>query len=539
MSTFIRGITNFYFLIILITLFVLNVESIENPCDIPHNIEALSSHIEFSEDAPVGSILFQVPFVGEESEIDIIDFTSNELDNAQLSEHFTLNFKNLTLKRSYDVDSMHIDLIEILFTCRSKVRSKGLQQQNTFLLYLTVNDINDNAPKFSEESYKFSVKEMTPIGTIVDNTIKAIDNDLPDRPNSQISFRILDGPFSDYFEFPLTSNGKIAVAKQFNYDTFTKCSLLIQVYDHGTPQLSSNTTVEINVIDTDDKDPKFSTNFYIGHINSNSKIGTQVNNMRPTSINAFDQDFGINMTVEYYLTSNPHNMFKIDKTTGQIYLKNLIKNDEKKDYNLIVKAAQTDNPLRSTLAMINIAIIESNDFGPVFEKHLYHAEVVENCQLDTIVCTVRANDKDKNKLEYSIKKSFSSVPFEIDKELGIIRVKSPIDYETQKEYNFDVLVNDGGNTTDIARVQIKVVNVLDTPPKFQRKLYHFKIDSQKLNEIKMNYQENEHGNNDVYVGQVKAFDVENSGNQIYYYLKYNSKDQFKDIFCISKQTGKL
>lgn len=59
------------------------------------------------------------------------------------------------------------------------------------------------------------------------------------------------------------------------------------------------------MIDIDDKDPVFDKNFYIGSIARNSRPGTMVNMSEP--IFAFDQDFGINMTLEYSLNNSKLN----------------------------------------------------------------------------------------------------------------------------------------------------------------------------------------------------------------------------------------
>lgn len=54
-----------------------------------------------------------------------------------------------------------------------------------------------------------------------------MDRDMPNRPNSQISFSIAPGPFSDYFELPLTTKSDIAMARLVHYDTFSSCNLTI------------------------------------------------------------------------------------------------------------------------------------------------------------------------------------------------------------------------------------------------------------------------------------------------------------------------
>ena len=183
-----------------------------------------SARIEFDENAPTGTLLFTLPFQGEQIEIDEIKFKSNDLNQTKLNDFFEIKFKNLMLKTTYDLDVIQLDLIEILFTCSSKVSNI----QNTFLLYMTINDINDNVPEFIGTPYSFSIKELIPVGTVVYQQIKAIDRDLPDKPNSQISFSIVKGPYSDYFEFPLTTKSELATSKLIQYDLFSKCNLTIR-----------------------------------------------------------------------------------------------------------------------------------------------------------------------------------------------------------------------------------------------------------------------------------------------------------------------
>jgi hypothetical protein len=183
-----------------------------------------SARIEFDENAPTNTRLFTLPFQGEQNEIDEIKFKSNDLNQSKLNSYFEINSKTLVLKAHYDLDVIQIDLIEILFTCSSKVSNI----ENTFLLYVTINDVNDKAPEFIGAPYSFSIKELIPVGTIVFQNIKAIDRDLPDKPNSQISFSIIKGPCSEYFEFPLTTNSDLATSKLIQYDLFSKCNLTIK-----------------------------------------------------------------------------------------------------------------------------------------------------------------------------------------------------------------------------------------------------------------------------------------------------------------------
>ncbi|RNA14879.1 protocadherin Fat 4 [Brachionus plicatilis] len=152
-----------------------------------------------------------------------------------------------------------------------------------------------------EDHQPDATTSLTPIGSVVFNEVKAIDKDMPNRPNSQISYSVVAGQCAQYFEFPLSTRPEIAVAKLINYDSLSGCNLTIKAQDHGEPVLSSETTIEISIIDIDDKDPVFDRNFYMGSIARNSLPGTLVNMSQP--IFAFDQDFGINMTLEYHLNN--------------------------------------------------------------------------------------------------------------------------------------------------------------------------------------------------------------------------------------------
>lgn len=117
-----------------------------------------SSRIEFDENAPKNTILFELPFnITYSQEIKDIKFKSNELNETILSEYFEIiDLKKFVLKTSYDLDEIQIDLIELLFTCTVS----GSQLSTTFLLYITINDVNDNRPQFVSTPYQINIKEV-------------------------------------------------------------------------------------------------------------------------------------------------------------------------------------------------------------------------------------------------------------------------------------------------------------------------------------------------------------------------------------------
>lgn len=120
-----------------------------------------SARIEFNEDTSANSLLFSLPFIGKENEISI-NFKSNELNETLLQKYFQLKSKEVLLKTSYNLDEIRIDLIELVFTCSPRNASlNGHGSSNMFLLYVTINDVNNKQPEFIGAPYDFTINEVS------------------------------------------------------------------------------------------------------------------------------------------------------------------------------------------------------------------------------------------------------------------------------------------------------------------------------------------------------------------------------------------
>jgi hypothetical protein len=211
-------------------------------------------------------------------------------------------------------------------------------------------------------------------------------------------------------------------------------------------------------------------------------------------------------------------LFEIDKRTGEIKITSPITDFNIMEFNLIVKASQTDNQLRTAMSMVSIVVVDVNEHAPKFDADIYETSVQENAQLDTIVCEVHATDLDSNRIEYSILNNHES-PFVIDKYRGVLKVNGRIDYEMKTKYEIEVQAYDGKHSEKV-RVLVNILNIVDKAPYFEYNHYNFKI--------KVPY--------DVYVGQIKATDIEGTGNMTYR-MQFNDMND-SSLFCIT-QTGTM
>lgn len=133
--------------------------------------------------------------------------------------------------------------------------------------------------------------------------------------------------------------------------------------------------------------------------------------------------------------------------------------------------AEDSGKLFST-ATVNIKVTDINDKNPEFTKDAYQFSVEEGTN-ETSVGFVHATDADEGVnalVSYFIP---SDLPFTIDNETGEIRTITPLDYETQKQYQFVVTAKDGAPDPRIATatVSIEVQDIEDELPIFSRLEY--------------------------------------------------------------------
>ncbi len=94
--------------------------------------------------------------VGSTDQIQL-SFRSNELNETQINRYFELQANSHMLKSNYDLDELKIDLIELVFICtvpaKADKSSGNRSRSNRFLLYITINDVNNKVPQFVAEPY--------------------------------------------------------------------------------------------------------------------------------------------------------------------------------------------------------------------------------------------------------------------------------------------------------------------------------------------------------------------------------------------------
>ncbi|TPP60477.1 Protocadherin-11 Y-linked [Fasciola gigantica] len=130
-------------------------------------------------------------------------------------------------------------------------------------------------------------------------------------------------------------------------------------------------------------------------------------------------------------------------------------------------------------------ILDLNDHDPEVPASLIHLQVHEDTDPtrrlnDYIIGQINATDRDVGenaRLRYSIVEPDVQNLVSIDSATGILRSKGTLDYETSQILPFTVLVTDFGDPPRSAhcRVEVKVIDVNDHSPQFERSRYFFTV----------------------------------------------------------------
>lgn len=333
----------------------------------------------------------------------------------------------------------------------------------TALVFVTVQDENDNIPQFTDEPYSFSVVEHSSIGTTV-GTVIATDADIG--TNGQIDY-LLSGGNSIFNIDRLMGTLTVADRRRLDREVASSFILSITAMDRGSPATSNTTLVTVQLIDINDNPPLFSSSSYTTTVSESEHVGTTI-----LPVSAMDLDFERNGQVTYSLQGT--SVFRVDSSSGEISLASSLDRENQSIYSFNVISSDGGSPSLSSTAQITIDISDENDNPPVFQQSSYSTQVSENLTPGQLVLSVVAIDADIGQnanITYYI--TGPSVPFEVDPELGTVVTVSSLDRELTDLYTFEIVAEDGGSPSimSVVPVNITLTDTNDNAPIFSQPSY--------------------------------------------------------------------
>ncbi|XP_067663318.1 protocadherin Fat 1-like isoform X2 [Haliotis asinina] len=386
------------------------------------------------------------------------------------------------------------------------------------IVFVHLNDINDNAPAFESQSYTEAVREGVAIGTEI-LSVKAIDQDVGLNGLVHYSIAPISMAHEDVHYFHIDSEtGVIISKKKLDFERRSDFYFFAVAIDSGIPALNSTVVVHVILMDLNDNAPHFSRSYYECSITDQAKRGQLV-----TKVVAYDDDQSNSGYLFYSIVDgNEKKTFVIDSSSGLITVSEWRKPNFESLYMLNVSV--TDG-VYTSYARVTVTVRNTNMHAPVFSHAEYFTEYSEINGKGMPVLTVSATDEDRGTyglVTYTIPSDRMKEVFHIDADSGEMFTKVELDREKQSLYVVPVAATDNGGQMGFCSVHVTVGDFNDCIP-------HFLV---------TNYQGNVFSNATIgqHVLQVKATDEDAGINGKLVYSLYPNKEAFNP-FHLDSTTG--
>ncbi|XP_062991159.1 protocadherin-23 [Elgaria multicarinata webbii] len=304
-------------------------------------------------------------------------------------------------------------------------------------LTIIVLDVNDEPPMFTKALYEASICENKDPGRVV---LKVEATDKDSGINSLLQYEILPGPGYETFQIN-SDTGEITTAISFDRETQEIFTIKVLVRDSGTPILSNTATVVFRVLDENDHAPKFLLPVSEIQILENQEPSTVF------TVMALDQDAADNGTVQYRIIGGDvRGCFALHKTSGDLFTTCSLDRERVSNITLVVECFDLGYPPRSSVARLQITVLDENDNSPLFARNPYQTTVREDVAEGSTVLELFAMDADEGpngEVTYSLTDGTLGA-FAIDRITGAIITTKPLDREKKSQYVFKAVATDSG-----------------------------------------------------------------------------------------------
>uniref|UniRef100_A0AAQ6ANN8 Cadherin domain-containing protein n=1 Tax=Amphiprion ocellaris TaxID=80972 RepID=A0AAQ6ANN8_AMPOC len=265
-----------------------------------------------------------------------------------------------------DMDREQREHYQVVIEAKDMAGQRG-GLTGTTVVNITLTDVNDNPPRFTQSIYQFRVPESSKSGSPV-GRIQATDRDIG--RNAEMYFTIVSGDGMDMFDISAdkdTQEGVITVSKPLDFEKKPSYTVEIQVQNTQVdPRFMSSgskdmATVRIAVEDVDEP-PLFDKASYLMEVKEDAAVGVAVG-----SVSAMDPD-GARSMVKYSIDrrTDMDRVFNVHPGNGSVFLLRSLDREEAAWHNITVTATEYNNPRQSSHVPVYIRLLDINDNAPTF-----------------------------------------------------------------------------------------------------------------------------------------------------------------------------
>jgi len=395
---------------------------------------------------------------------------------------------------------------------------------------ISVEDVNDNRPRFPVEEICVSIPENTPVNARFAVEPSASDPDLG--PHSVQTYWLVN----DFGVFTLdveeNEGGELTpfliVTEALDRETQAEYVTDIIAEDGGTPPLLGAATLKIIITDVNDNCPRFTKSIMNVTLHGNTTKGAHLGRLH-----AFDPDLGANAQISYAYSErvprNTRTLFHLDQASGTIKLARKIDKDTSRFYKLTVLAIGPG--CIPAVATVNVHVHKVTKAPPTVLPRYIAAErdgVISMKESEPAFSPIAfftvKNADTSQKLDCHLEGfgPFRLTPYKQLQNEYLLETTENLDYEETQEYELTVVTQGTRGQVIKTFLKVHVLDENDNSPIFQQSL------------VEISVEENNPPN--TFLFQLQATDQDSgSRGKVIYLLGGDAPG----IFTVDRDTGVL
>lgn len=369
-----------------------------------------------------------------------------------------------------------------MVTVQISARDNGSPSMRNVRDYsITLEDINDNSPVFSDASYSNMILENL---EGEQNAFDAVATDADLGSNAELSYSFtLSNNLGSTNPFRIdSSSGTVTVTSPLDCEQQPFYLFSITATDMGSTPRASTVIGNLTVIDVNDNSPIFDQPVYRTSISEDTIPMTDIQTVRAT-----DADKGLNGEVEYTIissfdftlsleTSLIRTTFEVGRSTGILRNLNEFDFESVSQINITVFANDRGIPQRSSSTLVIIDIQNIDEQAPIFFSQC-DALVSEGIPVGAFVTTCVARDLDTIAIGNQPPIAYALNPpssfFQIDPVTADITTTGSLDREISSGMSVMVEATDLAGKVTTQRAVIRLTDINDNAPSFLNTPYAF------------------------------------------------------------------
>ncbi|XP_076148875.1 protocadherin alpha-C2-like [Alosa pseudoharengus] len=419
--------------------------------------------INLSENTPIGSLVVKLNAtdLDEGSNADMT-YLFSLYTSEKTQQTFTLNPDNgeIRVKDMVNYEDFKIYDMEII------AKDKGTNSlSGQCKLTILITDMNDNHPEISVKSFQSTIKENVEVDTVI-AVVSVSDKDSGENG-------VVDIKINDHLPFALRESSdnyyELVVSTALDREKVPEYDITFTVTDRGTPQLSDNETITVELLDVNDNVPRFNQTFFTIPVTENNAPGALL-----AALTAVDPDLHENQYLVYFIiereiaNTSMSMLFSINPENGNLYALKTFDYEIEKEFLFHIEARDSGVPPLSSNVTVHIIIMDQNDNTPVIvSPWRAHGTVVEekiprNTDKGSLVAKVIAIDTDSvhnSRITYQFLQNTDATLFSLDQYNGEIRTMRMFSYRDARHQRFVVIAKDNGEPALSATVTIKLSTI--------------------------------------------------------------------------------